>query len=439
MSTAAAYPSRAYAWYTVVLLTVAYILSFVDRYVLGLLVEPIKADLGLTDTQIGILIGPAFGVFYATMGLPLGLLADRSRRTWLLAAGITLWSLATAASGLAKNFWHLLTARMSVGVGEATLSPCAMSMISDSFPPEERGKPIAFYTAALSVGAGIASLTSAAVLEWAKLAPPVSLPVVGELATWQLIFFIVGLPGVLVALMFLTLREPPRLLVEEADAEVRATPLDMLRYVFGRFSVFGGLIAMVSIMTIVAYSQGWLPAMFARTWDFPVERYVLINGIMLLALGPLTVNIAGILCDRLTQRGVADAPLLIVMAGVLVLVPTHVLAPLMPGPYVAFVVLAVNTVGIALASSTGVTALLQVTPARIRGQTVALYYMCISLAGLFLGPLTVGLLTDYYFGEANLRYGVAAIAVLYGVPVIALMPFARRAYNREYRRFHGEA
>ena len=192
----------------VILLTVAYVFSFVDRYILGLLIEPIKADLGLSDTQIGLLLGPAFAIFYATMGLPLGWLADRKRRTWIVAAGVALWSFATAASGLAKNFLHLFIARMSVGVGEATLSPCAMSLISDSFPKEKRAKPIAFYTMALSLGAGIASLVSAGVLQWAKSVPAIELPIIGVVAPWQFTFIVVGLPGVLLALLMLTLREP---------------------------------------------------------------------------------------------------------------------------------------------------------------------------------------------------------------------------------------
>ena len=147
-SASIAYPKPAQAWYIVILLTLAYVLSFVDRYILGLLVELIKADMGLTDWQIGLLLGPAFAIFYATMGLPLGWLADRWRRTWLVGMGVFLWSAATAASGLAKNFWHLFVTRMAVGVGEATLSPCAMSIISDSFPKHKRGRPIAVYTAA---------------------------------------------------------------------------------------------------------------------------------------------------------------------------------------------------------------------------------------------------------------------------------------------------
>jgi len=145
-------------WITVAFLTIAYLFSFIDRWILGLLIEPIKADLGLTDTQIGLLLGPAFAIFYATMGLPLGWLADRRNRVRIVAVGIGLWSIATAASGLAKSFIHLFIARMSIGVGEATLSPCAMSIISDSFPREKRSRPIAVYTTALSLGAGLASL-----------------------------------------------------------------------------------------------------------------------------------------------------------------------------------------------------------------------------------------------------------------------------------------
>ena len=193
----------------VVMLTIAYILSFVDRYILGLLIEPIKADLGLTDTQIGLLLGFAFAIFYATMGLPLGYLADRKRgHGWLLQE--LQFGQRQAASGLVKNFIQLFIARMTVGAGEATLSPCAMSMISDSFPPEKRGKPIAFYTAALSLGAGIASLIGAGVINWAKSEPNLSFPLVGEVAPWQFTFLVVGLPGLLLAVLFLFMREPKK-------------------------------------------------------------------------------------------------------------------------------------------------------------------------------------------------------------------------------------
>jgi len=429
MATERQYPSARYAWYMVIVLTIAYVLSFVDRYILGLLIEPIKADLNLTDTQIGYLLGLAFSLFYATMGLPLGYLADRKRRTFLISAGVAVWSLATAASGLAKNFWHLFFARMSVGAGEATLSPCTMSMISDSFPREKRGKPIAFYTAALSVGAGVASLVSAAVLTWAKSVTEISLPVVGTVAPWQFTFIIVGLPGLLVALLMLTMREPPR--QRTAGDAVKPEFRVMLRHVWRRRGVYLSFVSFVCLMTIIAYSQGWFAAMFERTWGWPAEKYATVNAIVLLSVGPLTVNIAGWLNDKWYAAGKHDAPLLIMIIGVLIMVPTGILAPLMPSPEIAFVILAFNTAGIAMTSATGVTGLMNITPSEIRGQTVAVYYMMISLSGLLLGPGTVGWLSDNVFGNENLYLAAATVPAVFGIPVLLLIRYARRVYLAE--------
>ena len=426
------YPSPKYAWYMVGILTIAYILSFVDRYVLGLLIEPIKEDLGLTDTQIGMLLGPAFAIFYATMGLPLGYLADKKRRTWIVAAGIFIWSAATAASGLAKNFAHMFLARISVGVGEAALSPCAMSMISDSFPREKRGRPIAFYSAALSLGAGIASLVSAGVLAWAKTVPEISLPVVGAVAPWQFTFFVVGLPGILVAAIMFTVHEPKRQRVQGSDIKPRFDV--MLQHVFGRWRVYGSFVAFVCLMTICAYSQGWNAPMFQRTWGWEAQQYAFVNAIVLLAIGPATVNFAGWINDKWYAQGRHDAPLKIMIIGAMIIVPTGIIAPLMPNPWLAMGVLAINTIGIATTTATGVTGLLNITPAEIRGQTVALYYMAISFAGLFLGPTTVGWMSDNVFNNEQLNYAVAAVPAIYGIPILLLSGFAMRAYRGELAR-----
>ncbi len=426
------YPSPAYAWYMVVVLTIAYILSFVDRYILGLLIEPIKADLGLTDSQIGYLLGLAFAIFYSIAGIPLGYLADRTRRTYLVAIGVFVWSAATAASGLARNFWHLFIARMTVGAGEATLSPCTMSMISDSFPREKRGKPIAFYTAALSLGAGIASLVSAGVLTWAKSVPEISLPLVGAVAPWQFTFIVVGVPGIIVAALMLTIREPARQTSPGQSGDARYG--DMLKHVGRRWNVYLSFVSFVCLMTIVAYSQGWYAAMFQRTWGWEAEKYATINAIVLLAVGPVTVNLAGWMNDRLYTAGRKDAPLTIMIAGILIMVPTAVIAPLMPNPYVAMGILAFNTAGIAMTSATGVTGLMNITPPEIRGLVVAVYYMMISMSGLLLGPGTVGLLSDHVFGNENLNYAAAAVPAIFGIPVILLIGYARRVYLAEIER-----
>lgn len=434
----ASYPRASVAWIMVILLTLAYVLSFVDRFILGLLIEPIKADLELTDTQIGLLLGPAFAIFYATMGIPLGWAADRVRRVWILAAGVFVWSLATAASGLARNFGHLFLARMSVGVGEATLSPCAMSMISDSFPPQKRGSPIAFYSAAIGLGAGLANLVGAAVLTWVKSDTLTVLPVIGETTTWQLTFLILGIPGCLFAVLFLFIPEPARQPTgDNLVADRKANPLDMLSYVGRNWRLFASFMPIFCFLTITAYSQGWLAPMFQRTWGWSPRDYALVNGLVLLLLGPISINIAGWLSDRWYGQGRFDAPLVVAMIGLVIIVPTSILAPLMPSGELAFAVLCLNTIGLTWLSATGVTALINIVPADIRGQIVAFYYMIISITGLFLGPTTVGLLTDNVFGTEGLRYAMVMVPVLFGVPLLFLLPITRRVYRRVYLDVNG--
>lgn len=187
------WPSAGRAWWQVIVLTIAYIVSFVDRTIISLLVEPIKADLGIGDTQIALLQGVAFGLCYAIMGFPLGWLADRRSRRGLIAAGSTLWGVATAWCGAAGSFTQLFMARVGVGVGEASLSPAALSTISDLFPREKRGLAIGFYTMAVSLGSGLALILGGAVLAWVATFPRISVPLLGPLAPWRMAFVSVGL------------------------------------------------------------------------------------------------------------------------------------------------------------------------------------------------------------------------------------------------------
>ena len=425
---ASPFPPASRAWAMVALLTLAYVVSFVDRYILSLLIDPIKADLGLSDLQMGLLLGPAFGIFYATMGLPLGLLADRSRRTWIVAAGVAIWSAATALSGLAKNFTQMFLARLSVGVGEATLSPCAMSLISDSFPEDRRGKPIAMYSSAISVGSALAALLGAGVLTWAKASGSLDFPLVGTIAPWQVAFLTVGIPGLLLAIPFALLPEPPRV---SSDDRARSSHLGhMLMHVGKHGATYGCFVSIFCFMTIVAYSHGWLAVTFERTYGWPVEKYALYNGLTLLVMGPLSVMFAGWLSDRYTQRGVKDAPMRIAILGLFLSMPLAVIAPLLDNGMHAFVVMALSNIGLAFISSVGVTALLQIVPSRIRAQTVALYYMAISLSGLFLGPSLVGFLNDAVFGTDGVRYSVAIIPVIFGLPVMCLAPLTLKLYRK---------
>ena len=429
------YPSASTAWILVLILTFTYILSFVDRFILGLLIEPIKKEMGLSDTQIGLLLGPAFAIFYATMGIPLGWAADRLKRVWILACGIVIWSFATAASGLSKTFGHLFIARMSVGFGEATLNPCAFSMISDSFPPEKRGLPIAFYSAALSLGSAIASLLGAAILTWVQGNDNIILPIIGEVSSWQLTFLILGIPGIFFGILFFFIKEPIRIKTNKNLVEGRkANPIDMLNYILKNWKVFATFLPIFCFLTITAYSQGWLAPMFQRTWGWSPRDYALVNGIILLACGPLSINLAGWLSDRWYAKGYFDAPLLVSIIGALITIPTSILAPLMPSGEWCFVILAINTIGLTWLSATGVTALINIVPADIRAQVIAFYYMTISITGLMLGPTAVGLLTDNFFGEEGLRYAMVTMPIIFGIPLLFILPLTRKFYREEYLR-----
>jgi len=383
---------------------------------------------------MGLLLGPAFAILYATAGLPLGWLADRSRRTWIVGTGVALWSLATAASALARNFLHLFLARVGVGVGEATLAPCALSMISDSFPPERRGRPIAFYTAAQSIGAGLAALGGAAVLAWANSVDEIRLIGVGELTPWQFTFVAVGLPGLVVAILLLALREPPR---PNASGTGGSSMTETLRWLRVRWPVFASFVAFPVVMTTVAYSQNWYAAMYMRTWDWSIERFALWSGLALVIVGPITVNLAGWVSDRLFASGRRDGPVIVMIAGSVLLVLMGTAAPLMPTGEIAFSVWLFNLMGMSIVSASSPIALLNVAPANMRGQLSAIFYMITSLGGMLIGPVAVGLLTDNVFGESGIRYAAAVVPVLFGAPVLLFAGFMRRRYVMATSRLRG--
>ena len=431
------WPAPAYSWYMVVLLTIVYIFSFIDRFILGLLIQPIQADLGLTDTQIGLLLGPAFAIFYVLMGLPFGWLADRRRRTFIVAAGLAIWSAATAVSGLARSFLGLFVARMSVGVGEASLSPCAMSLMADCFPKEKRGKPIAFYSMAISLGAGIAALTGAAVIAWATQSDYVSVPGLGDLAPWRVSLLVVGLPGLLLVPVVLFLREPKRTVDTVTSNAQGIGYRAVFSYIRGRPASLIGVVWVFGYVILIGFSSSWGAAAFARTWGWSPVQYGQAIGILFIVLGPLAVNLGGWMSDRLLRNGRTAAPLLVGLYGVPVMTVAGIIWPLMPSAGLALIFLGVMLAAVALSTATGVTALLNIIPSNIRGQSVAVYYMATALLGQGLGPLCIGLMNDYVFGYDNLRYSMASLPVIFGIPLFLAVPWILKKYRQSFEELNG--
>ncbi len=432
-----AYPPAAQGWYVVGILTVAYVFSFLDRQILALLVQPIKRDLVLSDTQMSLLMGLAFAIFYTVLGIPIGRLADRHSRRAIIAAGITIWCLMTAACGLARTYTQLFLARIGVGVGEATLTPAALSLISDYFPRDKRGRAISFYTMGISVGAGIAMVVGGQIIHYVSSAPPVSLPVIGTLYAWQTVFLVVGLPGLVIAALMITVREPARrglVRIKRDDGTLSEdVPLKtVIEYLWARRKTYGSHFLGMSVVTILGYAYfSWIPTMFVRTWDYTIEDISRNYGIIMLICGPLGVNGGGWLADRLYGKGYKDGHMRAVLIGCAALIPFSVLVPLMPTPALALAALVPASIGGGIVSATGAAALMMIAPNQLRGQASALYYFVINLLGLTVGPTAVALVTDFVFGtDSALRYSIAIVSAVAGAGAVAVLFYCLAHYAR---------
>jgi MFS family permease len=249
----APYPREAYAWSVVAILIFAYTISFVDRQIMALLIQPIKADLQINDTQIGLLHGLAFAVFYTLFGIPIGRMADSKSRKWIIIVGISIWSAMTAACGLAKSFTQLMFARIGVGVGEASLSPSAYSMLSDYFPREKRGRALSMYGTGIFLGSGLAFLLGGKVVAYTMMAESFSLPLLGELRPWQMAFMLVALPGILAVMLMGLVKEPLRRgLLRSTDNKQAQVPLrQVFAFVGERWRIYVPHFSGFSSLTLI--------------------------------------------------------------------------------------------------------------------------------------------------------------------------------------------
>lgn len=436
---AAPWPPASMAWFAVAMLSLAYVLSYLDRIVLNLLVQPIQRDLGINDTQFGMLQSLAFGLFYTTMALPLGRMADRSSRRVIVAGGIALFSAFSMLSGLARSFPALFAARIGVGVGEASLTPAAYSMISDYFPPHKLGSALGVFTMSAFVGSGIAYVAGGSVIDWLTALGPQQIPLVGELRPWQLALIIVGLPGLLIAPLLLTVTEPARRGNRSAAEIAEGIPLrEVLAAVSERRATLIPMFAGFSMITFSAYASAvWTPAFFIRTYDWAPGQIGLWYGLIFLVFGTSGAVFGGRLTDRLTQRGVTDAPLRVAAFGYIGTGLFGGLAPLMPTPELALALFAPATFLATLPYPLAGTAIQLITPNALRGQMSALYMLVINVVGLGLGPLVVGAFSDFLFtGPAGVRYSLALVNAAAAPLALGLLMLAFAPFRAQRARLH---
>jgi len=410
------FPSAPRAWWAVAVLLLLAALSFLDRQVLFLMVDRIKPALKITDFQFSLLQGFAFALFYTVFGLPFGWAVDRFSRRWIIFVGVTIWSLAASACGLAQTFWQLAFARFGVGIGEAALSPAAFSLLSDTFPKKRLTMAIAVF----AIGGLIGSAASLAIGGlFVELLPKhgASLPIVGHLANWQLVFVLTGLPCLATSWLVFTIADPVR------RGRLSASPTtipDALRFMGGHWRFYAGHFAGFGLISLIGYAGfAWVPSYLHRVFGW---NMIAIASIMAICTGGGSIIggfSQGVIVQRWFRAGRQDAHLrffIFVAMAQSVLLLIGVAAH---NPYVFLVFLTISTLG---SSSTGVSAsaLQLVTPNEFRGQVSALYLLVFNLLGIGLGPSIPAALTVYVFKNDHMVGWSIVLTYLVLAPLAAL-------------------
>lgn len=432
--TAPSLPPAWRGWYLVTVLSIASIVSFIDRQIINLLVDPIKLDLGISDFQISLLQGFAFALFYAFLAIPLAWVSDRYNRKMVILFGLVCWSAATFASGLASIFMVLFVARMFIGVGEATLAPAGMSMISDMFSKKKLPGPISVYVGSGFVGSGLALTVGGYLYSLLEAAGPQTLAF-GTFQPWQLTFFAVAMLSVPVFLMLLTVAEPVRR-DDSANVPIDEAPpaFEVLGFLKSKAGLLVPLIVGFSCFSAAQFGIGaWAPSYFIRVhgWSqFEVGAYF---GPVVMVSGIAGVVTSGFLAERLLARGMRDATLRLPIIAVLAALPFAIAYPLVASPWLALVLLAIVLFLGTVPFGAGVATFPLITPNRMRAQVIAAYLLVANLLGYSAGPILVAWLTDNVFGDPaliNLSLATAPVGMMMiGIVliIIARGPFLRNA------------
>jgi MFS family permease len=397
--------SDAYAWYVTFVLSVASIVAFVDRQIINLQVEPIKQDLGINDTQISLLQGFAFVLFYAALSIPLGRLADTSNRKWVIGIGMFLWSLATMVCGLAKNYVQLFIARMFVGVGEATLSPAGFSMLSDYFPRNKLARAIGVFTGSSFLGTGVALLGGGLLIAAMASIGEVTLPILGTIKPWQMTFIAVAIPSFLFLLLVATLREPPRqdVLAQRQEGAPKSSYREMFLFIRQNWGVLGPIYIGFSILASVQFGLGaWIPSFFIRVHGYTAGQIGVAYGTLVTIFGSLGTVFGGFLCDWLRTRGYADANLRTAIIAAVPTIPLVTLFPLVADPNLSLILIGPMCFLGSMPFGAGTAAIPMIAPNRMRAQLVAIYLLVANLIGPGMGPTLIALCTDYVFGDVKM-------------------------------------
>ncbi len=428
-----AWPNRRHAWFAVGVLTLANTLSFADRQVTALLLEPIKSDLKLSDTRMSLLHGLGFVALYALVSLPVARLADLFNRRTVVAVAVLTLSFTTALCSVARSFTSLLTARIGVGASEGAFGPAAQSILSDYLPPQRLALALGFFSAGVYVGGGVALLLGGWLYSFASSLGAVTLPFAGSLYGWRLVLTTLCIPGCFVTLLCLSIHEPARrqgyfpLPSTRVDMSLAAVWQQLLR----QKRVYGGVLCGFCLMIMVgAGTSTWIPAFFVRRHHWTLMEIGFRYGTIVLVSGSAGVLCGGLCAATLRQRGLIDANLRVCLFGFTALIPFSVAYPLVSNGWSALWLLAGYNFFAGLPFGGGYAAILEITPNRMRAQVMALFALLVNCVGQGAGPTIIALLTDYVFRDDRALAKSLALTALIVSPLAAACLWYGRTHYR---------
>lgn len=434
------YPAPSYSWYVVILLTLIYVNSFLDRSILGLLVDPIRDTLDISESQMGFIMGPAFGIFYIVAGVPLGRLADVLSRRWIIFVGQIFWSAMSLGCGLVRSFGGFLSLRMGLGVGEATLSPAAYSMITDLFPLNKLGRALSVYGLGISIGAGLARLFGGVIIGFVEGQGPIMVPLLGrEIHPWQVVFFFIAAPTIPLSILLLLVKEPERrdAAPRRPGAGVAQVPLrESLGYIWENRATMACLSFGLAFLSFSGYGVGaWMPAHFMRNLGWSARDVGIALGINNIVAGVLGMLFGGWLADRLHSRGVKSSKMLVALLSAAAWFPFGILYPLMQSGAWTFVFFAPAVFIASMPWGVGPAAVQEIMPNRIRGQASAIYLFVVNLLGLGFGPYILSLFTQFVFrADTGVRWSILVVPLGAHVLSSLLLLFGLRPFRRSVER-----
>ena len=426
------YPSRRAGYSAVAVMTLAQVFAFIDRQIPAMLVEPIKQDFNLNDSQIALLGGAAFSIFYAIMALPIGYAVDRYKRVNVLGTGIFVWSLMTTLAGLANSFGRLFGARIGVAVGEAVMAPVSVSLVSDYFPQNKQGKPMGVITAGVYLGIGATLIGGGYLIDYLTDIGGITIPGIGYFKPWQATFLLVGIPGILISIAAFMLHEPKRLGLSKRQDNSK--PINIFSHLKTNkttlFPMFGGLI----FMALIFYSfTFWAPSMMVRTYGLSLTEVGFSLGIITIIASILGTISSGTVVDYLRSRGHSDAPIRTGMYACIFATPAICLAPIVDSLFLTWALIGIYLFFISSFAPIGLLAVSGISGNEVKGQMAAVHAFLMMAFGLSLGPQITAFFTDFVLmDESKLGYAMALTGALV-LPVAAIFfKISSSSYQKAY-------